>query len=142
MICFQIWFIGYLSQGDSKYTTSKFGCDLLSDLIYWIFVTRALWWNLNSCALWFAFRFDLLDICHKQQDKAQLQMLVVICFQIWFIGYLSQANLFSEQYNLCCDLLSDLIYWIFVTRPNKCSIGHIGCDLLSDLIYWIFVTSS
>ena len=91
------------------------GCDLLSDLIYWIFVTRKSEPYTDKALLWFAFRFDLLDICHKTGDCFDAIYNVVICFQIWFIGYLSQEVRLNTQQVAGCDLLSDLIYWIFVT---------------------------
>ena len=89
VICFQIWFIGYLSQVERAQVGVMGRCDLLSDLIYWIFVTSKQGQPNYTLTLWFAFRFDLLDICHKSLWYRAINLCVVICFQIWFIGYLS-----------------------------------------------------
>ena len=115
VICFQIYFLRYLQQQFIVWIKERVSCDLLSDLFFTIFATAETFAGHCTAALWFAFRFIFYDICNSTRAIANLQLGVVICFQIYFLRYLQQRLQFWWGAILCCDLLSDLFFTIFAT---------------------------
>ena len=194
MICFQKFFLQYLSQLVKWKIKARNGCDLLSKVLFTIFVTawirqvgyvEALWFAFKSSfynichsavvmisnyhTLWFAFKSSFYNICHSSKKQVEpkvmlwfafkssfynichskflsqsLHCFVVICFQKFFLQYLSQPLMLQESagrvvicfqkfflqylsqhsptYSVhiqCCDLLSKVLFTIFVTAHNR-----------------------
>ena len=115
MICFQKFFLQYLSQPTEWFFLSSIGCDLLSKVLFTIFVTarRTIW--SDSHLLWFAFKSSFYNICHSFFSSFDLIIFVVICFQKFFLQYLSQPFSLYSSLSSCCDLLSKVLFTIFVT---------------------------
>ena len=70
--------------------------------------------------LWFAFKSSFYNICHSQLWWSSEDRPVVICFQKFFLQYLSQLIRITMYGLRCCDLLSKVLFTIFVTAGPSC----------------------
>ena len=114
MICFHYWFFWYLSQQASQAKQAFACCDLLSLLIFLIFIPTQKEQYQTKYKLWFAFIIDFSDIYPNYFKVRRVREPVVICFHYWFFWYLSQRKCYISHYADSCDLLSLLIFLIFI----------------------------
>ena len=118
MICFQKFFLQYLSQQAKYGEEYQKRCDLLSKVLFTIFVTALAEHTTNRLRLWFAFKSSFYNICHSYPTEGHRSQSVVICFQKFFLQYLSQQISWMTVCRGCCDLLSKVLFTIFVTAFN------------------------
>ena len=134
VICFQKFFLQYLSQRWAIMLYRHTGCDLLSKVLFTIFVTAGKIRRRISEALWFAFKSSFYNICHSISRAYHKQATVVICFQKFFLQYLSQLSDWGASFSISCDLLSKVLFTIFVTADQL-------DDRLQGMLWFAFKSS-
>ena len=117
--CFQIVSLTYLSQPWAMAGSVFLSCELLSDCIFDIPITTYRGRGVRHSQLWIAFRLYLWHTYHNRVQRSAPMGLVVNCFQIVSLTYLSQLAYAAVKDNIRCELLSDCIFDIPITT-YKC----------------------
>ena len=136
MNCFQIVSLTYLSQHAHNPLRSLFGCELLSDCIFDIPITTSPRLVPPRGELWIAFRLYLWHTYHNSAPGYDVRLLVVNCFQIVSLTYLSQPAGSTIRPVGSCELLSDCIFDIPITTDCTSESHNIGLWIAFRLYLW------
>ena len=111
--CFQNCIFTYDSQPSEKKEESKVGCELLSELYFYLWFPTQLVYESGRVLLWIAFRIVFLLMIPNKTKTLQVQMLVVNCFQNCIFTYDSQRIWKNCIMPICCELLSELYFYLW-----------------------------
>ena len=98
--CFQIVSLKYWFQPPHSKTTTRSGCELLSDCIFEILISASPTWALARWLLWIAFRLYLWNIDFSLSPgyakwKASCELLSDCIFEILISAYLNTVGMKS-----------------------------------------------
>ena len=111
--CFQNCIFTYDSQPSALVSPEVSCCELLSELYFYLwFPTTKTNFNL-FIKLWIAFRIVFLLMIPNFSTEVIIPQLVVNCFQNCIFTYDSQRTSFYKRMKLCCELLSELYFYLW-----------------------------
>ena len=105
---FYLWFPTFTST--SKFTLR---CELLSELYFYLWFPTSGWFLILSQALWIAFRIVFLLMIPNWHWWEHKWKIVVNCFQNCIFTYDSQQSNKHIVNNICCELLSELYFYLW-----------------------------
>ena len=111
--CFQNCIFTYDSQLQFAEQSKIVCCELLSELYFYLwFPTICINWTIQI-TLWIAFRIVFLLMIPNGEIMVKMQTLVVNCFQNCIFTYDSQPLVGPETFPVCCELLSELYFYLY-----------------------------
>ena len=138
MNCFQNCIFTYDSQRRDYGQDANSCCELLSELYFYLWFPTVSWSRNISCLLWIAFRIVFL-LMIPNPIKAQLKRdLVVNCFQNCIFTYDSQRKRIKKEWSSCCELLSELYFYLWFPTQKAIELLMKCCELLSELYFYLW----
>ena len=120
--CFQNCIFTYDSQHKALNPTDYNGCELLSELYFYLWFPTSVLIFLILALLWIAFRIVFLLMIPNGQTTIILKKYVVNCFQNCIFTYDSQPLKITAVDDKCCELLSELYFYLWFPTPK-----HLAC---------------
>ena len=136
--CFQNCIFTYDSQQESDPFFYGVSCELLSELYFYLWFPTSNRGGFISQVLWIAFRIVFLLMIPNFSCLFRFARSVVNCFQNCIFTYDSQRDQFVEDEMTCCELLSELYFYLWF--PTHCVFQCIecSCELLSELYFYLW----
>ncbi len=136
--CFQNCIFTYDSQRFIPKDGVKGCCELLSELYFYLWFPTLKLKNKMYGSLWIAFRIVFLLMIPNAEPFSSLTDSVVNCFQNCIFTYDSQRNWFMGLYCNCCELLSELYFYLWFPPKRFRLNGWLCCELLSELYFYLW----
>ena len=111
--CFQNCIFTYDSQHRMGKCVEESSCELLSELYFYLWFPTIKEGLMLLILLWIAFRIVFLLMIPNKNCPPVLSRLVVNCFQNCIFTYDSQHTDNSFNYSVCCELLSELYFYLW-----------------------------
>ena len=138
MNCFQNCIFTYDSQRMASHQTNVTGCELLSELYFYLWFPTGFECNNRCYWLWIAFRIVFLLMIPNMKVLIHYWIVVVNCFQNCIFTYDSQLHIPLKDNNQCCELLSELYFYLWFPTTNNAIPVVTRCELLSELYFYLW----
>ena len=112
-------------------------CELLSELYFYLAFAVKTACNENDTPLWIAFRIVFLLGIRSWRNKHVHSLCVVNCFQNCIFTWHSQLIQCSTMLIMCCELLSELYFYLAFAVSKKICKRLFCCELLSELYFYL-----
>ena len=116
--CFQNCIFTYDSQRPNALTIKSCGCELLSELYFYLWFPTTMIIPTPYQLLWIAFRIVFLLMIPNKINAKQREDIVVNCFQNCIFTYDSQLTGVIAFNGIRCELLSELYFYLWF--PTLC----------------------
>ena len=136
--CFQNCIFTYDSQQLSTASSSALCCELLSELYFYLWFPTAWFFSNYNRMLWIAFRIVFLLMIPNRIYLDRGYNTVVNCFQNCIFTYDSQLNLYLRREARCCELLSELYFYLWFPTKRSEDMRTASCELLSELYFYLW----
>ena len=113
MNCFQNCIFTYDSQHSLALDNSEAGCELLSELYFYLWFPTRYEIAYLADTLWIAFRIVFLLMIPNMINLCQHTYFVVNCFQNCIFTYDSQPAVIARLGLTRCELLSELYFYLW-----------------------------
>ncbi len=118
--CFQNCIFTYDSQRPNALTIKSCGCELLSELYFYLWFPTTMIIPTPYQLLWIAFRIVFLLMIPNKINAKQREDIVVNCFQNCIFTYDSQLTGVIAFNGIRCELLSELYFYLWFPTYAKC----------------------
>ena len=140
--CFQNCIFTYDSQLNIRGGNLKTGCELLSELYFYLWFPTSVE-NVFVCvALWIAFRIVFLLMIPNETNFCKKKRFVVNCFQNCIFTYDSQRKRIKSRIALRCELLSELYFYLWFPTSNENSIVWLGLWIAFRIVFLLMIPNN
>ena len=136
--CFQNCIFTYDSQRISFGLLKRLCCELLSELYFYLWFPTMNITIKNASMLWIAFRIVFLLMIPNQLQILEKYLIVVNCFQNCIFTYDSQQIQICFTFSVCCELLSELYFYLWFPTDATAVTEAVSCELLSELYFYLW----
>ena len=138
MNCFQNCIFTYDSQHIAVDNDEAGRCELLSELYFYLWFPTQTHALVFPPLLWIAFRIVFLLMIPNNIVLSETPESVVNCFQNCIFTYDSQQQNFELFWGNCCELLSELYFYLWFPTNQLNNINSERCELLSELYFYLW----